>query len=69
MAVAVARQCKQPLAGCSASGDAEGQGFAASRWAMALRGQVRGDAEGGPAAEVLARRARGGEQIWHSERV
>jgi hypothetical protein len=36
---------------------------------MALRGQVRGDAEGGPAAEVLARRARGGEQIWHSERV
>jgi hypothetical protein len=53
--VAVARQCEQPLAGCTASGDAEGQAFAASRCAMALRGQLRGDAEGGPAAEVLAR--------------
>jgi hypothetical protein len=36
---------------------------------MALGGQLRGDAEGGPAAEVLARRARGGEQIWRYERV
>jgi hypothetical protein len=44
---AAARQCKQPLAGCTASGDAEGQVFAASRWAMALRGQLRGDAEAG----------------------
>jgi hypothetical protein len=43
----VARQGKQPLAGCSASGDAEGQGFAASRCAMALRGQLRGDAAAG----------------------
>jgi hypothetical protein len=41
---------------------------AASRRAMALRGQLRGDSEGGPAAEVLARRTRAGEQIWRSER-
>jgi hypothetical protein len=43
----VARQGKQPLAGCSASGDAEGQAVAASRCAMALRGQLRGDAAAG----------------------
>jgi hypothetical protein len=53
--VAVARQGKQPLAGCTASGDAEGQAVAASQCAMALRGQLRGDAEGGPPAEVPAR--------------
>jgi hypothetical protein len=47
MAAAVARQGKQPLAGCTAPGDAEGQAFAASRWAVALRGQLRGDAEAG----------------------
>jgi flavin-dependent dehydrogenase len=43
----VARQGKQPLAGCSASGDAGGQGFAAGRRAMALRDRLRGDAEAG----------------------
>jgi len=66
---AVARQCKQPLAGCTASGDAEGQALRGDPAGYGAGWPVARRRRGGSAAEVPARRARGGEQIWRSGRV